>query len=67
MENPKHAFKMVDKKIIAFKSLSRQYFFSLKMLSAFYICCINSSAFQTKCFIEAKTMNPDQSAPIGAV
>ena len=35
------------------------------MLSAFYICCIYSSALQTSFFMEANTKNPDQTAPLG--
>ena len=34
----------------------------------FYICCIFSSALQTKFFfMEANNMNPDQTAPLGSI
>ena len=35
--------------------------FCLKILSAIYDCCIYSSALQTRFFMEANTMNLDQS------
>ena len=38
----------------------------LKMLSAYYVCCICSNAIQINFIMEAKTLNPDQSAPLGA-
>ena len=37
------------------------------MLSAYYICCIYSNALQNTFVMEANTMNPDQTAPKGAV
>ena len=42
---------------------SRQYFFVLKMLSAYYICCIYLNALETTFIMEANTINPDQTAP----
>ena len=36
-------------------------------LSAYYICCVYSNALQTNSITEANTMNPDQTAPKGAV
>ena len=39
----------------------------LKMMSAFYVCCIYTSALQTRFFHESNNMNPDQTAPLGAV
>ena len=44
-----------------------QYFFILKMLSAVYICCFYSNALQNAFAMEANTINPDQTAPKGAV
>ena len=41
--------------------------FVLKMLSAFYICCIDSTANQITMIIDANTMDPDQTARRGAV
>ena len=38
-----------------------------EMLSACYICCINSNALQHTFTLEANIMNPDQTAPKGAV
>ena len=40
--------------------------FVLKM-SAFYVCCIYSSALQARFFMKENNMNPDQTAPLGAV
>ena len=37
------------------------------MLSAFYICCIDSTANQITMIIDANTMDPDQTARRGAV
>ena len=42
-------------------------FFVLKMSSAFYVCCIYSSALQTRLFMEANNMNPYQTASKGAI
>ena len=36
-----------------------------EMLSAFYVCCIHSDAFQNTFIMEANTMDPD--LPKGAV
>ena len=41
--------------------------FVLKMLSAFYICCIYLNALRQLLVIEANIMNPDQTAPLEAV
>ena len=41
--------------------------FVLKMVSAYYICCICSKAVRTNFIIEINTMNPDQTASKGAV
>ena len=41
--------------------------FVLKMLSAEYVCCIYSNAFYTILIMEATNMDPDQTAPKGAV
>ena len=42
-------------------------FFIKKIFSASYICYIYSDALQTYYITEANTMNPDQTAPKGAV
>ena len=42
-------------------------FFLAKMLSALYVCCLYSNTFQTNFITQANTMNPDQTAPKGAV
>ena len=39
------------------------FFFVLKMSSAYYVCCIHSSAHQTRFFMKANAMNPDQTVP----
>ena len=56
------------------RCLSRQYFFVLIMLSAFYICYIYLKSatyikmhFKLDFNMEDNTMNPDQTAPLGAV
>ena len=41
--------------------------FVKKILSAYYFCCVNSNALQNTFSMEANTMNPDQTAPKGAV
>ena len=41
--------------------------FVQKMLSAYYICSIYSNALQANFIMDANTMNPDQTAPKGAV
>ena len=38
----------------------------LKMLSAFNVCSIDSSALQTRFFMNANTMDPEQTDPKGA-
>ena len=44
-----------------------RHFFVLKMLSAFYVCCIYSNALQAYFIKEVKTMKPDQTAPFDLV
>ena len=39
----------------------------MKILSAFYICCKISGALQTDFYMEVNDMNPEQTAPKGAV
>ena len=34
-----------------------------RQLSAFYVCCIYSSALQTRFLMEANNMKPDQTVP----
>ena len=41
--------------------------FEVKISSAYYVCCIFSNAIQNTSTTEANTMNPDQTAPKGAV
>ena len=46
-----------------FFNLFPTYFAGLKMLSAYYDCCIYTSALQTRFFfVEANSMDPDQTA-----
>ena len=53
---------------VLFYPLFCHYFLALKMLSAFYLCCIlDSSELQTRFFQESKQYNPDQTAPLGAI
>ena len=52
-----------DKKL----TLNPLIFFVPKMLSAYYVCCIYSKVLKTNLITEANTMNPDQTAPKGAV
>ena len=42
-------------------------FFVIKMPSAYYTFCIHLNALQKTFIMEANTMNPDQTAPKGAV
>ena len=42
-------------------------FFFLKTSPAYYVCCIFLNAFQNTYIMEANPMNPDQTAPQGAV
>ena len=42
-------------------------FFCPEMLSAFYVCCIYSDSLETNFITRVNTMNPDQTAPKGAV
>ena len=42
-------------------------FFVLKMLSAFYICCVLYNILQNIVTKEANIINPDQTAPEGVV
>ena len=37
--------------------------FVIKMLSAYYVCCICSNAPQKTFTMEARSMNPDQTVP----
>ena len=42
-------------------------FFVPKMLSAYYVCYKISNVFKTTFIMISNTMNPDQTAPKGAV
>ena len=42
-------------------------FFVIKMLFSYSICCKDSNKLQKILTMEANTMNPDQTAPKGAV
>ena len=51
----------------AFKPIILPIIFVLKMLSAYHLYCVYSNALQNTLTIEANIMNPDQTAPKGAV
>ena len=46
--------------LIPYLNFSLPIFSVLKMLSAYYVCCIYSDALQISSFMRADTMNPDQ-------